>query len=87
MLVSAMQLQLKPRQPNLRLKTQPKPHKGVLPLASELLSLFYFAVVSDTRQGTLTDGKGSMQLTSLNYLVKVSCFLYFKHYLLFYKTS
>ncbi len=32
-------------------------------------------------------GKGSVHLTSLYLLVQISCFLYGKNYLLFYKTS
>ncbi len=38
-------------------------------------------------QGTLTEGEGSVQLTSLYYLVLINCFWYWEHHLLFYKTS
>jgi hypothetical protein len=38
-------------------------------------------------QGSLTEGKGSVQLTSLYRLVRISFFLCWKYYLPFYKTS
>ncbi len=40
--------------------------------------------MSDLGQGNLTEGEGSVQLTSLYWQVKVSCFRCSKHYLLFF---
>jgi hypothetical protein len=49
-----MQFDLQPKQPSLKLKTQPKQLSNSLTFAMELLN-----------QGTLTEGEGSVQLTSL----------------------
>jgi hypothetical protein len=40
-----------------------------------------------TPQGTLTEGEDSVRLTSLFQLVKISSFLYLKHYLPFFKQA
>ncbi len=53
--------------------------------------MFFFVnslcVRRGSTQGNLTEGKVSVQLTSLYVLVQISCFRKYKHYLLINKTS